>query len=110
MVFLFVDVLIIRSRYPEEFRREQLVPVGIFWLASLAGAIASAVGVLVTLTGGWVLTGQLQGSWNSHLIDNSQWILVVGGVAIASLAVAVIVYLMGLNTARRAAMAAGTAS
>src|SRR5437899_6464364 len=53
MVFLFVDVLIIRSKYPEEFKREQLVPVGVFWAASIAGAIASAVGVYVTLTGSW---------------------------------------------------------
>src|SRR5438270_9827452 len=67
MVFLFVDVLIIRTKYPEEFKREQLVPVGVFWAASIAGAIASAVGVLVTLTGGWVFTGQLSGSWNSSI-------------------------------------------
>ena len=110
MVFLFVDVLMIRSRYPEEFRREQLVPVGVFWLASIAGAIASAVGVLVTLTGGLLFTGKLQGSWNEKLIDSSTWILVVGGVGIASLAVAVVVYLLGLNTARRAAREAGTAA
>ena len=110
MVFLFVDVLIIRSRYPEEFKREQLVPVGVFWAASIAGAIASAVGVLVTLTGGWVFTGQLAGSWNSKLIDNGPWILIVGGVGIASLAVAVVVYLLGVNTARRAIESAGTAS
>jgi amino acid transporter len=112
MVFLFVDVLIIRSRYPEEFSREQLVPIGVFWLASLAGAIASGVGVLVTLTGGWLIdpNHQLAGSWNSKLIDNSTWILLVGGVAIVSLAVAVVVYLIGLNTARRAAAAAGVVS
>src|SRR2546423_287169 len=110
MVFLFVDVLIIRSKYPEEFKREQLVPVGVFWAASIAGAIASAVGVLVTLTGGWVFTGQLAGSWNSKIIDNGPWILIVGGVGIASLAVAVVVYLLGVNTARRAMASAGTAS
>ncbi len=106
MVFLFTDVLIIRSKYPEEFKREQLVPVGVFWAASIAGAIASAVGVLVTLTGGWIFTGQLQGSWNPSVIDNGPWILIVGGVGIASLAVAVVVYLLGLNTARRAVAAA----
>jgi amino acid transporter len=106
MVFLFTDVLVIRSKYPEEFKREQLVPVGVFWAASIAGAIASAVGVVVTLTGGWVFTGQLQGSWNSAVIDNGPWILIVGGVGIASLAVAVVVYLLGLNTARRAVAAA----
>jgi hypothetical protein len=110
MVFLFVDVLIIRSKYPEEFRREQLVPVGVFWAASIAGAIASAVGVLVTLTGGWILTGQLAGSWNSAIIDNGPWILIVGGVGLASLGVAVIVYLLGLNTARRAIAAGGAGS
>src|SRR3989440_8209984 len=107
MVFLFVDVLIIRSKYPEEFKREQLVPVGVFWAASIAGAIASAVGVLVTLTGGWIFTGQLQGSWNPSIIDHGPWILIVGGVGIASLAVAVIVYLLGVNTARRAMATAG---
>src|SRR6266702_4698623 len=106
MVFLFTDVLIIRSKYPEEFKREQLVPVGVFWAASIAGAVASAVGVLVTLTGGWIFTGQLQGSWNPSVIDNGPWILIVGGVGIASLAVAVVVYLLGLNTARRAVAAA----
>lgn len=112
MVFLFVDVLIIRSKYPEEFQREQLVPVGVFWAASVAGAIASAVGVLVTLTGGWLLDPkhQLAGSWNPAVIDNGPWILIVGGVGLASLGVAVIVYLIGLNTARRAALEAGTAS
>jgi glutamate:GABA antiporter len=106
MVFLFTDVLVIRSKYPEEFKREQLVPVGVFWAASIAGAIASAVGVVVTLTGGWIFTGQLQGSWNPAVIDNGPWILIVGGVGIASLLVAVVVYILGLNTARRAVAAA----
>ncbi|HEX9095503.1 MAG TPA: gamma-aminobutyrate permease-like transporter, partial [Candidatus Dormibacteraeota bacterium] len=108
MVFLFADVLIIRSKYPEEFKREQLVPLWLFWAASLAGAIASAVGVLVTLTGGWLLDPkhQLAGSWNPAVIDQGPWILIVGGVGIASLAVAVVVYLLGLNTARRAVAAA----
>src|SRR5438132_560530 len=106
MVFLFTDVLVIRSKYPEEFKREQLVPVGVFWAASIAGAIASAVGVLVTLTGGWLFTGHLQGSWNPAVIDNGPWILIVGSVGIASLAVAVVVYLLVLNTARRAVAAA----
>lgn len=108
MVFLFVDVLIIRSRYPEEFKREQLVPVGVFWAASIAGAVASAVGVLVTLTGGWLLdpAHKLAGSWNPAVIDNGPWILIVGGVGLASLGVAVVVYLIGLNSARRAVLTA----
>src|SRR2546430_3058195 len=110
MVFLFVDVLIIRSKYPEEFKREQLVPVGVFWAASIMGAIASAVGVLVTLTGGWLLdpNHQLAGSWNPKIIDQGPWILIVGGVALASLGAAVSVSLLGLNPARRAQAAAAT--
>jgi hypothetical protein len=36
--------------------------------------------------------------------------LIVGGVGIASLAVAVIVYLLGVNTARRAMASAGAGS
>src|SRR6202165_215158 len=106
MVFLFADVLIIRSKYPEELKREQLVPVGVFWAASIAGAIASAVGVVVTLTGGWVFTGQLQGSWHPAVLDNGPWLLLAGGVGIASLLVAIVVYVLGLNTARRAVAAA----
>jgi hypothetical protein len=102
MVMLFIDVLLIRSRYPEEFKREQLAPVGVFVAAAIAGAIASAAGILVTLTGSWVFTGQLTGSWNPALIDNGRWLLIVGGVGLTSLAIAVIVYLVGLNQARRA--------
>ena len=67
--------------------------------------------MLVTLTGGWIFTGQLAGSWNPSVIDNGPWILIVGGVGIASLLVAVVVYVLGLNTARRAiAAATGTGS
>jgi glutamate:GABA antiporter len=99
MIMLFVDVLIIRSKYPEEFKREQLAPVAIFVVASVVGAVASFVGIWVTLTG----------SWNSALIGNSDWLLLVGGVAVVSLVVAVVVYVLGLNQARRA-LAAGTSS
>jgi amino acid transporter len=106
MVMLFADVLIIRSKYPEEFRREQLAPLGVFWLASLAGAIASAAGIIVTLVGGYFFTGQLGGSWNAQLIGNADWLKVVGGVTVVSLIVAVIVYSLGVNQARRAQLEA----
>jgi glutamate:GABA antiporter len=102
MVILFADVLIIRSKFPTEFKREQLIPVGWFWVASLAGAVASAAGVLVTLTGGWLFGQGLGGSWNSQLIGNQDWLWLVGGMTVVSLIVAVIVYLLGVNQARRA--------
>jgi amino acid transporter len=87
MVILFVDVLVIRNKFPTEFKREQLAPSGVFVAASVAGAIASGVGIWVTLTG----------SWNSALIANGPWLLIVGGVTVASLVVAVVVYLIGLS-------------
>ena len=102
MVILFADVLFIRAQYPAEFKREQLIPVGWFWVAALAGAIASAAGVLVTLTGGWLFGQGLGGSWNPKLIGNLDWLWLVGGMTIASLVVAVVVYVLGLNQARRA--------
>jgi glutamate:GABA antiporter len=87
MVMLFVDVLVIRSKYPTEFKREQLAPSGVFVAASVAGAIASGAGIWVTLTG----------SWNPALIANGPWLLIVGGVTVVSLVVAVIVYLIGVT-------------
>jgi amino acid transporter len=85
MVILFVDVLIIRNKFATEFKREQLVPNGVFVAASIFGAVASAAGIWVTLTG----------SWNPALIANGPWLLIVGGVTVASLVVAVIVYFLG---------------
>src|SRR5713226_7638281 len=87
MVMLFVDVLVIRSKFPTEFKREQLAPSGVFVAASVAGAVASGAGIWVTLTG----------SWNPQLIANGPWLLIVGGVAVVSLVVAVIVYLIGVT-------------
>jgi amino acid transporter len=87
MVILFVDVLIIRNKFPTEFKREQLVPNGVFVAASIFGAVASAAGIWVTLSG----------SWNPSLIPNGPWLLIVGGVAVISLAVAVVVYLVGAS-------------
>ena len=102
MVLLFIDVLIIRSKFREAFERSQLAPVSVFVIASIAGAIASAVGIIVTLTGLSIFFGgSLGGSWNPSLINNQTWLYLVGGVSLASLAVAVVVYLLGLNQARR---------
>jgi hypothetical protein len=61
------------------------VPNGVFVAASIFGAVASAAGIWVTLTG----------SWNPALIANGPWLLIVGGVTVASLVVAVIVYFLG---------------
>src|SRR4030081_649504 len=87
MVMLFVDVLVIRSKFPTEFKREQLAPSGVFVAASVAGAVARGAGIWATLTV----------SWNPQLIANGPWLLIVGGVTVVSLVVAVIVYLIGVT-------------
>src|SRR3989475_10279242 len=97
MVILFVDVLIIRNKFPTEFKREQLVPNGVFVAASIFGAVASAAGIWVTLTG----------AWNPALLANGPWLLVVGGVTGSPLVVAVIVYF--LRPARRSQAAQSSA-
>src|SRR2546428_208619 len=93
MVILFVDVLIIRNKFPTEFKREQLVPNGVFVAASIFGAVASAAGIWVTLNG----------SRKPALIANGPWLLVVGGVTVASLVVAVVVYFLGPSRRSQAA-------
>src|SRR2546427_2453481 len=93
MVILFVDVLIIRNKFPTEFKREQLVPNGVFVAASIFGAVASAAGIWGTLTG----------ARNPALIANGPWLLVVGGVTVASLVVAVVVYFLGPSRRSQAA-------
>ncbi len=90
MVILFIDVIIIRYKYHEDFIRARLAPDWVFYLCSALGLIASAFGVFVIFTGPW--TGLLsQGTWD-------MWI---GGIAILSLLVAVIVFFVGQATIRR---------
>ncbi len=90
MVMLFVDVIIIRSKYRESFRRVQLAPVWVFYLCSALGLIASAVGVYVTFTGPW-----------TTLIAYNVWVLWIGGIAILSLLVGVVLFVIGQTTIRK---------
>ncbi|HSS61089.1 MAG TPA: APC family permease [Candidatus Limnocylindrales bacterium] len=92
MIILFIDVLVIRQKYPSEFKEAQLVHTSLFVVAAGAGAIASAVGIWVTLSG----------SWNTALIANGPWLLIVGGVAVASMAVAAVVYMLGASRGAKA--------
>lgn len=87
MVILFVDVIIIRYKYHEDFTRARLAPDWVFYLCSVFGLIASAVGVYVTFTGPW--TG---------LLSQGTWDLWIGGIAVLSLIVAIVVFFVGQAT------------
>ena len=62
MIFLFVDVVLIRGKYPERFARKQLAPGWVFHLCLVLGVLASAAGVLVIFTNPWV-----------NLLSRRQW-------------------------------------
>ena len=87
MVILFVDVIIIRYRYHETFTRTRLAPDWVFYLCSALGLIASGFAVYVTFTGPWTL-----------LLTNQQWVTWIGGIAVISLLVAIVVFFIGQAT------------
>jgi len=84
MVILFVDVIIIRYKFHEEFTRARLAADWVFYVCSVLGLIASAVGVYVTFTGPW-----------TSLISYSSWVAWIGGIGLLSLAVGVLLYFVG---------------
>ena len=88
MVILFVDVIIIRRRYHEAFTRARLAPDWVFYLCSALGLISSAVGVTVIFISPWI----------ASLMSTTQWDLWIGGIAILSLLVGIIVFFIGQAT------------
>jgi amino acid transporter len=87
MVILFVDVIIIRFKFHETFARIRLAPDWVFYLCAVVGAIATGYGVYATFTGPW-----------TPLLSQSQWVLWIGGIAVFSLIVAVVIFFVGQAT------------
>ncbi|GHO89278.1 APC family permease [Dictyobacter formicarum] len=84
MVILFIDVIIIRSKYHADFGRARLAPDWVFYVCSIVGLIASAVGIYVTFTGPW-----------TSLISYTQWLLWIGGIGLISLLIGVALFFAG---------------
>jgi amino acid transporter len=96
---LFIDILIILRRYQAQFQARRLAHPAVFWICSVIGGVGSVIGIIATLSG----------SWNPLLISNNagtikilgaviaygEWFWWVGGITVASLAIAVFVYLLG---------------
>lgn len=89
MAFLFIDVLIIISKYSSAFAERRIAHPTVFWIASLVGTVASVWGAVVTFTNPW-----------TPLIGKTDWWHVVLLLSVVSLAVAPIVYVIGTATAR----------
>jgi glutamate:GABA antiporter len=89
MVILFVDVIIIRSKYHDTFTRTRLAPDWVFYLCSTIGCLASAFGVYVIFTAPWTSTGD---------VTTSQWDIWIGAIAVLSLVVGIILFFVGQAT------------
>ncbi len=91
MVILFVDVIIIRSKYRDAFLRARLAPDWVFYLCSALGLISSAFGVAVIFISPWI----------PHLLNTSQWDLWIGSIAVLSLIIGAVIFFIGQATIRR---------
>ena len=94
MVILFVDVIIIRSKYRETFSRIQLAPDWVFYLCAVIGAVATAYGVFVTFTNPWTV------SITTITLSTLSWDLWIGGIGVISLIVGALLYFIGQATIR----------
>jgi hypothetical protein len=96
---LFVDILIILRRYRTQFQERRLAHPVVFWACSIIGGLGSIVGIIATLSGSWnpTLITNNAGTFKvfGAAISYGTWFWWVGGIALASLALAVLVYLLG---------------
>ena len=115
IVILFVDILIILRRYQAQFQARRLAHPVVFWVCSIIGGLASLVGIIATLSGSWnpLLISNNAGSVSlfGATIAYGTWFWWVGGIAVISLVIAVLLYLVGRASASRPTpVPAGTAT
>ena len=102
MVVLFIDVLIILRRYAAQFEARRLANPAVFWVCSVIGGLASLIGIVSTLSGSWTpLISNDAGTVSvlSAKISYGTWFWWVGGIAVASMVVGALLYLLGRRTA-----------
>jgi amino acid transporter len=90
MAFLFIDVLIIISRYSDAFHERRLAHPAVFWICSIVGMVACIWGAIVTFTNPW-----------TPFIGRTDWWHLILFLCVVSLLVAPIVYVVGSSIARK---------
>ena len=90
MIFLFIDIIVIRYKYHESFTGARLAPDWVFYLCSVVGLLASGVGLYATVSAPWV----------PSLIDVVRWDAWLAGITVLSLIVATVIYFVGHATIR----------
>src|SRR6266498_4034799 len=102
MVVLFIDVLIILRRYAARFEARRLANPAVFWVCSVIGALASLIGIVATLSGSWTPLISNDSGTVSVLgakISYGAWFWWVAGIAVASMVVGALLYLLGRRSA-----------
>ena len=87
MVILFIDVIIIRYKYHENFTRSRLAPDWVFYLCSALGLIAHGFAVYVIFTGPW-----------TSLLSSQVWVVWIGSIAVLSLIIGAALFFIGQAT------------
>jgi len=102
IVVLFADVLIILRRYRAQFEARRLAHPAVFWASSVIGGLGSLIGIVATLSGSWT---PLISNSAGHVtifgatIAYGAWFWWIGGIALASVAVGALLYLLGHRAA-----------
>ena len=98
IVILFVDILIILRRFQAQFQARRIAHPAVFWACSIIGGLAALIGVIATLSGSWTpLISNSAGTITilGATISYGTWFWWIGGITLASLAVAALLYLAG---------------
>lgn len=90
MVFLFIDVVVIRFKYRDAFAQVRLAPNWVFYFCALLGLLANAVAFYVTFTAPWI----------PSLINEGPWVAWIISLCVLSLLAGVAVYFIGLITVK----------
>lgn len=90
MAFLFLDVLVIISKYRETFQQRKIANPAVFWVASIVGIIATVWGAIVTFTSPWA----------SNLFGKGDWALGVAVIVAVSLVAVPVIWYLGRAAAR----------
>ncbi|GHO99809.1 hypothetical protein KSF_098570 [Reticulibacter mediterranei] len=85
MIFQFIDIIVIRYKYHEEFADVRLAPDWVFYLCSIVGMLASGIGLYATVSAPWV----------PNLIEIGPWDIWIGAIVVVSLIAAAIIYFIG---------------
>jgi amino acid transporter len=89
IIFQFIDVIVIRYKYHEEFTSARLAPDWVFYLLTVVGLLACGVGIYATVSAPWV-----------SLITLVPWDAWIVAIVVLSLIAATIIYFVGHATIR----------